>query len=191
MLNIDLESDELKNIDIEKCEYIGHGRNGKVYRMPDGRALKICKDSYHCTNEYNVLKRVAGSEIFPKVYERGNKYLIREYIDGECIKSYIEKNGLSEKLALNIIKMLEEFIKYKFTRIDIRGEHVYVMQDEGIKVIDTDRSYIKRVRYPKKLFGDLMNLKVYDKFIEVLQRERPDLYKMWSFKSKQDNGKRK
>lgn len=180
MDKIDIKSKELKNINFNECEYIGHGRNGVVYQMPNGRVIKICKDAFHCRNEYNVLRRVSDSEIFPKIYQHGRKYLIREYINGDCIKDYIKKNGLSERLARNIVNMLEEFIKYNFTRLDIRGAHIYVIKDERIKVIDTDRSYIKRVRYPKKLFEDLMDLRVYDDFMKVLEKERPDLYKKWN-----------
>ncbi|AWI03280.1 serine/threonine protein kinase [Clostridium drakei] len=167
-------------VDVSKYKYLGHGKNGKVYLMPDGKVIKICKREDRCLEEYKVLKIAEGSSYFPKVYERKGKNMIREYVDGYDLNTYIKKYGLSKNLVLNLIGMVEEFKKLGFKRLDMRGVHIYVTKDEKVKVIDPSMQLIKTVKYPELMIRDLKNLGVIGKFFNVLKDERPDLYKKWS-----------
>jgi predicted Ser/Thr protein kinase len=168
-----------KQYELDKFEYIGHGRNGKVYLMPDGRVIKVCKMEYSCRSEYEVLKAAEGSPYFPRVYEKVGKAIIRDYVEGEVLPSYIKKHGLSRTLAINLINLIEEFRRLNFKRLDIRGAHIYVKEDESIMVIDPASQTTWKEHYPKLLLRELRRHKVSKKFYQILREERPDLYKMW------------
>lgn len=166
-------------IDLSHLEYLGHGKNGRVYLMPNGKVFKICKAEKTCKQEYEVLKVAEGSRFFPKAYERLGRAMVREYVGGENLKIYIKKHGLSKKLALNLIDLIEEFKRLGFRRLDIRGEHIYILQDETVKVIDPAGQIIKRASYPRSMLKDLRRLKVLNRFYEILREVRPDLYRKW------------
>lgn len=166
-------------IDIKECKFLGKGCEGKVYLTPDGYALKIFKCKAKCKEEYEILKKVEGSKYFPKIINSSNRCILREYVPGEMIKDYIIKNGLSEQLAINLINLIEEFKRLSFKRQDIRGEHIYVQNDESIMVIDPRKSYTKKVSIPISIIKDLEKVGVIDKFVKVLVGKRLDLACLW------------
>lgn len=166
-------------INIKKCKFLGEGCEGKVYLTPDGYALKIFKSKAKWKGEYDILKKVEGSKYFPKIINSSNICILREYVPGKTIKDYILKNGLSEKLAINLINLIEEFKKLNFKRLDIRGEHIYVQDDESIMVIDPRKSYTKNVSVPISIMKDLEKVGVIDKFVKVLVGKRLDLAYLW------------
>jgi predicted Ser/Thr protein kinase len=166
-------------MDLSKCEFLGHGKNGKVFLMPDGKVLKICDRVESCLEEYKILESVKGDKHFPRVYYYKGNSMIRDYVGGICIKNYVRDNGLSDKLALNIIKLLEDFKAHNFTRVDIRCAHIFVQSDESIKIIDPRGSYTMKVTKPEHLFNGLKELKVFKKFMNVLKKENSELYKQW------------
>ncbi|MBC2579341.1 serine/threonine protein kinase [Clostridium sp. DJ247] len=169
----------MEYIDLNKCKYLGHGRCGKVYLTPDGRAMKICKTEEECNEEYKVLKLAQGSEFFPIVYEKTNNIIIRQYVEGENLKKYVKKHGLSKKLATNLINLIEEFRRLGFRRLDMRGEHILVRKDESVMVIDPS-THLKIIeKKPRRMLRDLKRCKVEKKFYHVLKNLRPDLYKRW------------
>ena len=171
---------EYENLyELNKFEYIGHGRNGKVYLMRDGRVIKVCKVEEVCRAEYETLKAAEGSPYFPRVYERIGKAMIRDYVPGEVLPVYIKKNGLSRKLAINLINLIEEFRRLNFKRLDIRGAHIYVKEDESIMVIDPASHTTWQEHYPRLMIKELRRQKVSNKFYKILKEERPDLYKKW------------
>ncbi len=170
----------MNSVDFSKCKYLGQGRNGKVYLRPDGKAVKICEKEEICTEEYEVLEAAKKSPYFPKVYEKSGNIMVREYVNGENLKVYIKKHGLSKKLALNLIKMIEEFKKLGFKRLDMRGTHIYVLKGEKVMVIDPSMQIIKSVSYPRHMIKDLKKLGVLKKFYSVLKEKRPELYKQWN-----------
>lgn len=164
---------------LDKCNYLGHGKNGKVYLMPNGKVVKICKSRRICIEEYEVLKAAEGSHFFPKAYCRIDRAMIRDYVDGEVLLKYIKKNGLSRKLAISLINLIEEFKKLGFIRLDIRGTHIYVQKDKSVMVIDPASHSRWKEKYPRLMLRDLRRLKVLKKFYNILREERPDLYKLW------------
>lgn len=164
---------------LDEFEYLGHGKNGRVYLMPDGKVLKVCRVEAVCRAEYDVLKTAEGSPYFPRVYEIDGKYMIRDYVGGEVLPVYLKKNGLSIKLAMNLINLIEEFKRLGFKRLDIRGAHIYVKEDETIMVIDPASHTTWKERYPRLLLRELRRQKVSKQFYKILKKERPDLYRQW------------
>lgn len=167
-------------LDLDNWEFLGEGRNGIVYKMDDGNAIKIFKDTDICSKEGYILKKVHGNKYFPKIYQCGFNYIIRQCVNGVCLRDHIEKYGFSRELALKIIKLLEEFKKLKFTRIDTRVKDIFVLNNGHIMIIDPKGFYTRKMNYPRHLCKGLINLNVLNIFLEVLMEERPKLYKKWA-----------
>ena len=74
---------------------------------------------------------------------------------------------------------MEDFKRIGFKRIDMRCNHIYVQQDESIRVIDPRAHFTLDVPYPKLLFRGLKKLRVLSDFMLVLKETRPVLYEEW------------
>lgn len=172
-------SERYLGVNIKKCKFLGQGCEGRVYLTEDGYALKIFKNNKKSREEYKILKKVEGSDNFPKIIKYSGNCILREYVGGTKLKEYIREKGMSERLALNLIGLIEEFKRLKFKRLDIRGEHIFVQNDESIKVIDPRKSYIKNVAKPRSLIRTLDKCGVLDDFIKVLITYRPKLAVLW------------
>ena len=100
-------------LDIKKCKFIGKGHEGRVYLTPEGFALKIFYKSKNANDEVEILEKVKNSRFFPNVLFIADKMVLREYISGENLGSYLYKHGLSYNIAVEIIELVEEFKKLK------------------------------------------------------------------------------
>lgn len=177
--NIDPDFINRYGFNFHNSTFLGEGRYGKVFLLLDGRVIKIFRDIDSCIHECLILESVKGSPHFPRVYECRDNYIIREFVGGVCITDYIRKNGLSTKLAVNLIELIEDFQKLGFTRLDIRCSHIFVQPDESLKVIDPRRHYDINLPYPKNMLNNLKKLKVKKFFMHVLKKEHPSLYAKW------------
>lgn len=165
--------------DLLECKFLGKGNNGVVYLLPEGKIIKICYEVESCRKEYNILKRIHDNKYFPRVYGMMGNYMIRDYVDGEPLHKYIKRNGFTRRLAINIIELLEEFKKLKFTKQDIRCKDIMVKADESLMVIDPKKFYTKKRDFPRHLSKGLYKLGVLDEFMWILKEERPKLYEKW------------
>lgn len=166
-------------IDISGLPLIGKGTHGSVYMLDKDRCIKVCEDIDDMQMEYNVLKHVEGHYQFPKVYECKDNYMIREYVGGQNVKEYIEKNGLDDNLAKELTELIKVFIKLKFTRIDIRMHEVFINEDHKVKIIDTTRYLDKYASYPQKMLRSLENLGCLEQYMNFLKVNYPEFYKKW------------
>ena len=167
-------------LDIKKCKFIGKGHEGRVYLTPEGFALKIFYKNKNAHDEVKILEKVKNSRFFPNVLFIADKMVLREYISGENLGSYLYKHGLSYNIAVEIIELVEEFKKLNFTRINIRSAHIFIDSNEKIKVIDPRKPYIKNTPYPKDIIHVLVKLKLFDDFLKYLAEYKPSLLKYWS-----------
>jgi serine/threonine protein kinase len=174
-----LQGMEYANIDLFQCKLLGKGHNGIVFLLPNNRVIKICYIMKDFRGEAHILKKVNGNKYFPRLYEVGGNYMIRDYVDGIPLKKYIKVNGLSEKLAIDIIEMLIEFEKLQFTKIDIRCKDVYVQPDGTLKIIDPQNFYSKSRDFPRHLSKGLYKLGVLKFFLEVLKEKYPRHFNKW------------
>ncbi len=177
--NLNKKSINCFDIDLSTCKFLGQGRNGKVYLLPNGNALKIFFKEENCRHEYEILKSVEGNKHFPKVYEYSSTCMIREYVGGILIENYIKENGLSINLTKNLIQLIEDFRTLGFTRLDIRCEHIFIQEDESIKIIDPRRTYSKVIPYPHSIIRTLNKLGVLDDFFNSLKNTNIKLYEDW------------
>lgn len=103
-------------------------------------------------------------------------------MEGEPLPSYIKKRGLTEKLAKNIINMVEEFKQLGFTKIDIRVKHIFVDTQENIMVIDPRKTYTTNYPYPRSIVRTLKNFNLFDDFLETVSNYKPQLISFWTRK---------
>lgn len=171
--------------DLRDCKFLGEGHNGFVYLLPDHRVIKIFKKPDNCKKEYSILKRVKGSRNFPVVHDCIGNYMVRDFVGGECLKDYLKTHEFSKRLALNLIKLLDEFKKLGFKKIDTRVKDIYVQEKEFLMVIDPKYSYTREKDFPKHLAKGLKKLKVLDKFLDFVKEENETLYNQWSCKMKE------
>ena len=165
--------------DLNVCKFLGSGNNGEVYLLPTGRVIKIAYNSKSFIREYEILEKVNGNKYFPRIYEIGSNYMVRECVNGMILSKYVKKNGMNTILGHNIIEMLKEFSKIKFKKIDLRCKDIFVQYDGSLKVIDPKKFYSKIRSFPKHLSKGLYNLGVLDFFFIVLKEDEPELYKKW------------
>ena len=170
---------------LEHSEFLGSGHNGIVYMLPNQRVIKIFKDKKICRKEYNIFVKTRRSKYFPKVYEHGDYYIVRDYAGGQRLDKYIKKHGINKEISHNIIKLIDEFKNLNFNRLDIRCKDLYLKEDFSITVIDPKNNYSKNVIYPRHLMKGLNNLGVLDEFLSVVNDENPEIYELWNFRFKQ------
>lgn len=164
---------------LEECKFLGKGNNGEVYLLPDGKVIKICYDNKSFTREYNILERVNGNKYFPRIFEIGYNYMIRECVTGESLYEHIKNYGMYTRLGQNIIELLKEFKKINFKKIDLRCRDIFVQEDGSLKVIDPKKFYSKSRNYPRHLCKGLYYLAALEPFLAILKLEEPELFINW------------
>jgi RIO-like serine/threonine protein kinase len=106
-------------------------------------------------------------------------YMIRDFVDGIPLNKYIKNHGLSKDLAIQLIKLVEEFRRLGFKKIDTRCKDIMIQPDGSLMVIDPKKFYSKKRDFPKHLSKGLYKLGVLDFFMEIVCKERPKLYNQW------------
>ncbi|BAH07165.1 protein kinase [Clostridium kluyveri] len=179
-----VQLDETAENMLRAGDFLGCGHNGIVYLLEDNKVIKIFKDKDICKNEYELLKKTEKSKYFPQVYSHGPYYIIKDYVPGERLDYYIRKNGINKKISCEIIKLLMEFKKLEFTKLDIRCKDLYINNNFSIKVIDPRNNYSRGGNYPRHLMKGLYKLGVLDEFLETVKEQYNEVYREWSFKIK-------
>lgn len=177
--DVSLDFDESVEELFRKAEYLGRGHNGIVFLLPGKKIIKIFYDKKTCLMEAEILKKVKGSKYFPKIVKHGDKYIIRELVDGIRLDKYIKKMGLTKSLSSQLYDLIREFKKLKFTKLDIRCRDIYVDDRGNIRVIDPKDNYTRRKSYPRHLMKGLNNIGVLDTFIENIKDLDKNLAKFW------------
>ncbi|MBB6215745.1 putative Ser/Thr protein kinase [Anaerosolibacter carboniphilus] len=166
-------------INLLDCKLLGRGHNGIVYMLPEGKIIKICFEPESCEKEYAILKRVARSKYFPRVYGMNGNYMIRDYVEGIILKDYIKEYGLDRNLSIKLIELLKEFKRLRFSKIDLRCKDIIIQPNGNLMVIDPKKFYSKKRNFPRHLSKGLYKLGVLDYFMSVVKDVSPQLYKQW------------
>ena len=166
-------------LDIKECKLLGKGDEGSVYLTPEGFALKIFTKKKNAKDEAETLEKAKDSRFFPKVIFLADNMMLREYVPGKNLYEFLNNNGLSYNLSVEIIELIEDFKRLKFKRINIRNNHIFVNENEKIQVIDPRKTYIKETPYPKDIISILDKLNLFDRFLKNLINYNPALLKYW------------
>lgn len=175
MINIKLNLD----IDIRNLEFIGKGTQGKVYKIDSQKCIKIFKNKKECKNEIETLLMAQTNIHFPKLYESGANYIIREYVDGIELNQYLSKQKLTPQISRKLIELYESMVKVGYLRQDAAIFHIFVTPSDELKLIDTAKAMKKKSTIPHLLISGLENLGYKEDFFNFLKSNRPDLYIKW------------
>ena len=162
--------------------FLGQGNNGVVYKLPENKIIKLFADKNICKEEGDILYRANGSRFFPKLYKRGDLYIVRDMVEGTQLDKYIKKQGLSREVSENIYYLLMEFKRLKFSKIDTRCKDIYVMNNKKVMLIDPKKCYSRKISYPRHLMKGLLKLKVLDEFLYYISNIDEKKSLQWRYK---------
>lgn len=166
-------------LDVKECKFLGKGKEGAVYLTPERYALKVFYSKKKALDEAKLLEQVKDSRFFPNALFIVNNVILREYVQGDNLYDYIKSNNLSYKLSTEIIDLIEDFKRLKFTRLDIRNAHIFVNENGKIQVIDPRKVFVKNIPFPKEIIKVLVKLNVFDDFLKHLLSYKPYLLNYW------------
>lgn len=176
--DLDKETEKL----LRQGQFLGEGNNGIVFELPGNKIIKIFKDEMVCRKEADTYRRTSKSKYFPKMYRKGKLYIVREKIHGERLDKFIKKNGFSQKLGENIYKLLKDFKRLKFKKIDIRCKDLYVDDDWNVRVIDPKNYYNRERSYPRHLMKGIEKVGALDSFLRSVKEIDKEKGMFWQHK---------
>lgn len=92
---------------------------------------------------------------------------------------YIKTYGLNRNLVEKIYKLLVEFKKLKFKKLDIRCKDILVSDKETLMIIDPKKAYERKVDYPRHLMKGLKRLGVLEEFLSEINRINSKKAREW------------
>ncbi|MDF2883886.1 MAG: hypothetical protein K0R54_4451 [Clostridiaceae bacterium] len=167
------------NINIKELEFIGKGSQGKVYKFCSRKCIKIFKNKKSCKDEVKTLLMAQSDIHFPKIFQFGVKYIIREYINGTELNEYLSNHKLTPQLSSKLIELYESMVNVGYTRHDAAIFHIFVTPSGELKLIDTAKAMKKKSVIPNLLISGLEDLGYKEDFFIFLKSNRPDLYMQW------------
>lgn len=153
-----------------EAKYLGQGNNGIVYELPENKAVKIFLSKKVCNDEGGILLRTNGSKYFPRIYKKGDYYIVRDKVEGERLDDYIKENGLDSDMVKKIYLLLLEFKRLKFKKQDIRCKDILVSEEKKLMIIDPKKSYHRKVDFPRHLMKGLRRIGVLDEFLDEVKK---------------------
>ena len=171
-------SDEVENI-MRSSGFLGKGNNGVVYRIDDHKIIKIFNDKKVCETEYIILKSSMDYPSFPKVFDYGDYFIVREFVDGIRLDKYLNHNPLNEKLVRSLVDLIDDFKELGYKKLDIRCKDLYVQEDFSIKVIDPKDNFDREMPFPRHLMKGILKRNSIGEFFYYLQKIDAGLYESW------------
>ena len=166
--------------DIDKLKLIGQGHEGKVYLLPDDKVLKVFHIANSCKRQIEILVKARDSRFFPTVFDFDNYSIIMSFVYGSTLSYYLKQNNINKHLSLELVKLIDEFKKLKFTRLDMRLGHIFLQAKDTVKVIDPRLSYERIQPYPSSMLKGLQKCGVLNDFFKDIKHDYPDYYKYWN-----------
>lgn len=168
--NFDYSVDLDENLEsgLRDSKFVGEGHNGVVFLLSENKAIKIFRKNSVCKDECSIMERVSKSRFFPELYETGERYMVREYVDGVCMDKYLRRKKLNKKLCEELYNMILDFERLRFKRVDIRCKDIFIQRDSTLKIIDPKNNYKKRVPYPRHFLKGLYKRKELETFLNYV-----------------------
>lgn len=168
--------------DINKLNLIGQGLEGKAYLLPEDKVLKVFFNMDSCHSQIETLTKARDSRFFPTVYDYDNYSIIMSFVHGVTLSNYLRKNKIDKHLSIELVKLIDEFKRLNFTRLDIRLAHIFLQPDGTIKAIDPRGSYDIIQPYPNRVLTGLKEHGALKDFYNYIKEYYPHYYKYWSRK---------
>ena len=166
-------------INIDSLQLLGCGTQGKVYKINSKHCIKVFKKKQSCKEELYTLLIAQSDSHFPKLHSYGEKYIIREYIDGIELNKYLLSNPLTSDISNKIINLYNAMYSIGYKRLDTALFHIFLTPSKEIKLIDTAKAMKKNRIYPILIINGLSDLGYKDEFLDFVKTTRPELYEKW------------
>lgn len=167
------------NLNIKELQLLGCGTQGKVYKIDSERCIKIFKRKSACRDELDSLFMAQINSHFPRLYDYGKNYIIREYIDGLELNRYLLTQPFTPIISNKLIELYEAMIAIGYKRLDSAIFHIFITPSDDIKLIDTAKAMKKKTIYPHLIIKGLKDLGYKDEFLDFVKAARPELYTKW------------
>lgn len=159
---------------------IGMGAQGAVFKLSDDKCVKIYANPIQAKMEAQALLAGQHLPFIPKLYDSRANYVVMEYFNVPTLKEYLRNcTYIPESIARKLLFILKELKQAKFTMIDAPLRHIFVTQNEELKVIDHVNSFKRNHPVPLKLLRDLKIILLKDSFIAQVKKLEPETYKEW------------
>jgi len=173
---------QFRGLTINDLEFLGSGTQGKVYRIDSQKCIKFFKKKRACRDELETLTMAQIDSHFPKVYESGKNYIVRECINGIELDKYLAQHPLTPNISMKILMLYEAMGKVGFARLDSAIFHILITPSGDLKLIDTAKAMKKKRICPKLILSGLETLGYKEQFINFVKVTRPELYNKWMSK---------
>jgi predicted Ser/Thr protein kinase len=159
---------------------IGMGAQGAVFKLSEERCVKIYSNSVQAQMELEALKAGQHLPFFPRLYEYGENYIVMEYFNAPTLKEYLRNcTYIPESITRKLLYILGEMKNAKFTMVDAPLRHIFVLDNEELKVIDHVNAFKRIHPVPLKLLRDLNMMLLKESFLSQVRNFEPDTYAIW------------
>lgn len=172
---------------------IGHGAQGAVFKLSEDRCVKIYAEKEQAKMEQKALKAGQRLSFMPKVYKTGSNYVIMEYFNAPTLKDYLKNSMyMTESMAMKLLAILKGLKKSGYSMLDAPLRHIFVLENEELKVVDHVNAFHRQHPAPIKLLRELQLIYLKDSFLMHVEKLEPKMYKEWQefFKDKETDFRR-
>jgi HemK-related putative methylase len=195
--------DELRpvlELPIQNLKYLSQGKHSNVFTgiYKEKKVIIKIGDVQHLQKEGFFEEKMETESFMPKMYKKGDTYIIREMYTGQTIEKFITnpKTNLKELMIVleEILKICFRIDELKITKFEMTNpyKHIYVESDLKVGFIDFERcifadkpknttQVLQYFRRNISLFSKLgLNLSN-EKILEIGKKYREDLIKFSLF----------
>ncbi|WP_198508918.1 hypothetical protein [Bacillus sp. FJAT-44742] len=159
---------------------IGMGSQGAVFKLSEEKCVKIYEDPVQAEMEGEALKAGQHLPFMPKLYETGQNYIVMEYFNAPNLKEYLKNcMFMPENIARKLLDILDGLKSAGFTMIDAPLRHIFVMENEELKVVDHVNGFKRNHPVPLKLLRDLKIILLKESFLMHVKKLDPVTYTEW------------
>jgi predicted Ser/Thr protein kinase len=159
---------------------IGNGAQGAVFKLSEEQCVKIYTNPEQARMEQEALEAGKHLPFFPKVYDFGENYVVMDYFNAPTLKEYLRNcTYIPENIARKLLYMLGEMKKANFTMVDAPLRHIFVLENEELKVVDHVNAFKRMHPVPLKLLRDLNIILLKESFLALVEQLEPETYNEW------------
>jgi predicted Ser/Thr protein kinase len=159
---------------------IGNGAQGAVFKLSEDKCVKIYTNSLQASMEQEALKAGSHLAFFPRVYETGTNYIVMDFFNAPTLKEYLRNcTYIPDSITVKLLYILAEMKKANFTMVDAPLRHIFVLENEELKVIDHVNAFKRMHPVPLKLLRDLKMMLLKDSFLAEVKRLEPETFREW------------
>lgn len=159
---------------------IGMGAQGAVFKLSEERCVKIYSSTLQAQMELEALKTGQHLSFFPRLYGYGDNYIVMEYFNAPTLKEYLRNcTYIPESFTRKLLYILNEMKKAQFTMVDAPLRHIFVLENEELKVIDHVNAFKRIHPVPLKLLRDLNMMLLKESFLSQVRKMERETYEIW------------